>query len=162
MKKTARILNGLAMLSLWLGTTANSILAADLIGINEILREIKAPGPAIIREVSFTTEIPLPGDARIFITYPAGFDAAKASVFSTSGFAGSFSKIVKGQVLILSRSGGRTAPPGEKIVALSGIVNKSTNATYKITLEIQNGVGEILLGPTTSARIRPSIHTAEE
>ncbi|MEK7675220.1 MAG: hypothetical protein AAB676_05210 [Verrucomicrobiota bacterium] len=162
MKKTARILNGLAMLSLLLGTTANSILAGDLIGLTETLREVKAAGPGLVREVSFTTERNLPGDARFLVTYPAGFDVSKASVFRASGFDGSFSKIIKGQVLVLSRSGGRTAPPGEKIVALSGIVNKSTNASYKITLEIQNGVGEVLLGPTTSARIRPSIHAEEE
>ncbi len=161
-KKMALILNGLAMLSLWLGTFVNSIKADDLIGLNETLREIKALGPGLLREISFTTERNLPGDARIFITYPAGFDTSKASVFRASGFDGSFSKIVKGQVLVLSRSGGRTAPPGEKIIALSGIVNKSTNVTYKITLEIQNGVGEVLLGPTTSGRIRPTIHAADE
>ncbi|MBI4323788.1 MAG: hypothetical protein HY674_00830 [Chloroflexi bacterium] len=162
MKKMESILNRLALLSLVLATSASSILAEDVIGLMETLREVKAAGPGLVREVSFTTEKNLPGDARFLVTYPAGFDVSKAAVFRASGFDGGFSKIIKGQVLVLSRSSGHTAPPGEKIIALSGIVNKSTNATYKITLEIQNGVGEVLLGPTTSARLRPTVHAADE
>jgi hypothetical protein len=86
----------------------------------------------------------LPGDGRIVITLPAGYDASAASVLASS-LDGTLSVVATTSTITLTRAGGTTLySPARPTVRLANIRNPGVSGPYAIAVATQTAGGSAI------------------
>ena len=109
-------------------------------------------GAVSIHNVSFTTSQSIPGNGRIVVQYPAGFDLSGLLLASSTTFDGSVALSVVGQNVTLVRVGGTATVAGQPVnIRLANVGNHQTAADYTVQVQTLTGGGSSIDAGTSSA-----------
>ncbi|MFA6497308.1 MAG: hypothetical protein WCT28_02625 [Patescibacteria group bacterium] len=173
-KRIAAVLTGtMIALSGFLGT-AQFAHAAGLTSTNVQPASLVAGATSVVT-ATFTTATELPGDGKIKVTFPSGFNVAGASGGTCSTMDGVFTTTVADQVVTIARGGPGNNPEatGPQTCTINGIVNPNvagSTGTYTIqTTDVSNvevdvdaavAADTIVAAALTSTNVQPSTLTA--
>jgi len=125
---------------------------AQLTGV-DVTPGSTAAGAASIHSAAFTTTAVIPGDGRIVLSYPVGFDVSGALLVSSADLDGTLSVSTSGQDVVIDRSGGTDAPAGAITLQVGNVTNHTTSGTgytVVITTQTLNGAADIDTGADTN------------
>ena len=124
---------------------------------------------------AFTTSSALPADGKIILTFPTSlgsgftFNSGSVTTATSTGFTGTFSVNVSGNVVTLTRVGGSSDSAGAKTVTLSNVKNPNvagatgiygieTRTTLDATIDQNNAVAgnTIVAGGLYSTNVEPA------
>ncbi len=145
-------------------TITNGVLTAtDIIPENLVVSSTQ------MHTITFTTANPIPGDGRVVVTYPAGFDTTLANSATCVGMNGSILTTTSTGQVILTRTGGSTTASVQAVECLvkdirnrntagaSGVYNVTTTNALGVVIDAANPASDTYIATTalTTLNVQP-------